>query len=353
MDKATEVLALSLEKVGKVEPFRINNSDPSHQLDKVILSVKSDSINLELEAKGGCNPDRVESNISIKGWYISSVLLGLGSYNDSYWSQKVYQGEDISKTSFEGKTQLKVAGSLLDGTPHQLKLLERFKDLLLQKAKSEKARLNYLQKDQVFQYQLPFRLEVICTEFDQNKTTKRIKTLSRSSKVLIKELSVPVRYQADPNLKIRKTKPLALQGSETGAIFPKSSFLKLEKVEILSGPRNLRGACPMSADFKLQIIGEGSGYIQLTARRNRTVLYKGKVMKMGAEPVEVNLSLPVKRPLDANDYEQFLQKVEFEVLAKPESQKNSQLFPLRKRLDPYLWQASCIEVIKVAPQSSK
>jgi hypothetical protein len=325
-----------------ITPIRITNESGSSSISRLQLQQRWDMREMDLLVSGGCTSQKAETNIHERGVFVAEMLAGYGSDRDSFWTKQVYEGADRSTAQFKERITVKLDTALLRGSAFDMDAPKSLQQLAARHPVGSKAALEFYRKNQKFQLKLPLRLEVICQQYEHDKIRQKTQLLKRWSRVLTKEISIPVLYAGDPKLKQSSLKPLILKNA-TGAGQGIQKSLRLHAVQIITGPKNLRGNCPISAAFKVRLSGEGRGVIRLIAKTNTGGKITSEEVKFSGPEQEIGFSLLIDDTSGAEPYAQQLGKLFVEVQGRSEIPAASNLYSSRRKADPYLWQFSCIE----------
>ena len=321
-------------------PLRLVNKDPSGQLARLKLGLGPQKSEITLKAEGSCPALKEATNISETGVYLSQMRVGFGSAGDSYWTGFLYEGTDRSEIKRSETVTMPLDLSLLKGSVHDSD------PALLLRAKGggyaagSEEQLAFFQKDQRFDLKIPVRLEVVCQRYVHDKVRNKTQLLEKWSRVTSEEMSVAVQYKGNAKLKRSIIQPLKLRNVSSGGTETLRPF-RVGSLAIIAGPQNLRGACPMSAVFKLRIEGEGAGRFRLVVKSgNETQLISDEVA-FTAPKQELSFSLLVSGDTKKELYTQQLGKITVELQGKPARAQNTKLYSVREKTKPYLWQYSC------------
>ncbi len=340
---AEELPELRLTAPTQIKPIRITNESGSSLMRKIQLQQRWQVNSLGLSIAGGCNAQKQQTNIHERGVYLAKMLVGYGSSNDSFWAQQVYDGTDRTVFEFKDRVTLKIDPAFLNGSAFDVDAVKALQKIASRHSAGSKAELEFYRKDQKTQVKLPLRLEVICQQYVHDKIQNKTEYLSKWSRVLTKEIPIAVLYAGDQKLKPSTVKPLALR-SVGGAGQGLQKALRIQSVQIIEGPKNMRSFCPMDVGFKVRVRGTGQGFIRLIAQTGSGQKITSEEVKFSAPLQEMGFSVSMNREVKGALYEQQLGKLFVEVQGRPKAVSSSKLYSQRQKAAPYLWQFSCIEL---------
>lgn len=339
---APDVIGTKLTIVQNLAAVTLRNLDISGQVSKIALKQTAVQTELQIEAEGNCAVEAQITNIHTRGAYLAAVLVGYGDAVDSYWAQPAYQGDDIAISSVREKARLLFDLSLFASTAVEVDAAAKLRKMGAKFTAGSTKELAFYRKNQRFELKIPLRMEMICQNYIHNRVTDKTERLEKWSRVITKDLTVPVRYDGDKRLKATFTKPLPL--SANGGAQPKAlpPYFRIRSVEIMSGPKNLRAVCPMTAGFKLRVHGDGAGVIRILVKSGNQTLQTSEVVQFQGPEQKIGFSLPLIKTKKSTPYAQQLGKVTVEVQGRREHVKGANLYPVRRKTAAYLWQYSCI-----------
>ena len=334
----TDVLA----NVRAAATLKLQNMDKTGRLSAVQIEMTQTNISAKGMLDIGCSKQVTQTNQKTEGQYLERVLFGFGTAVDSFWARTVFENQDWTVHRFKGEEAIDGELSLFDGTEYGASPV----DLLLARghkfAKDDSRLLSFFQNAQRYTIDYPLRLEMICRDYVRNTVTQRLESGAVRSYVHVRSLPIPVRYAGDKRLRASRTPRLKMSGSLVSPVVPKITRFDLKAPVITEGPKNLSGACPLDARFKVRISGQEQGFFRLLIRSDRQILYTSEVQKFRGRDMDVGFSLMLDRVKEVPLYEQVLQKITVELQGKSKAQAEMKLYPLRRKSDPYFWQYSCI-----------
>lgn len=331
-----------LAGVKVITPLKLQNTDKTGRLSAVKIEMAQSKISAKGMLDVGCSKRVTQTNQKTEGQYLERVLLGFGTAVDSFWARTVFENEDWTVHRFKGEEAVDGDLSLFEGTEYGASPVDLFLARGHKFAKDDSRLLSFFRNAQRYTIDYPLRFEMICRDYVRNTVTQRLERGAARSYVHVRSLPVPARYAGDKMLKAASIPRLKMSGSLVSPVAPKITRFDLEVPVIMEGPKNLRGACPLDARFKVRISGQEQGFFRLLIRSDRQILYTSEVQKFRGRDMDVGFSLMLDRVKDVPLYEQVLQKITIELQGKSKAQAKMKLYPVRRNSDPYFWQYSCI-----------
>lgn len=164
---------------------------------------------------------------------------------------------------------------------------------------------------------------------------------------VLSELSLPVNviYRADPKLTKSLAPKLKIKKGVDVPKLPKPVFFNIVDAAVLLGPKNLRGACPLTAKFAVEIVGKGQGWIKLRALDGKNIVYESKTLKFENGITKHDFSVSIGGKVDSEPYKKYAHQLKFQVFTKQKRAHKFSAFS-KKLPSAFYWQHSCINIPK-------
>ncbi|MEH6494156.1 MAG: hypothetical protein V7740_00325 [Pseudomonas marincola] len=340
-EKITSSLA-RIELKGPPPKITLQNIDPRHRLDSFNVKNISTQFDFKLQGSAHCQSKNIETNGHRSGTYLEKVEFGSGPQDDQYWSETVFENQDTGIQSFKGSHALSIPQSIFQKTIHNIEARALFLEKIRTLNSSEK-RWHYLTANQILQATIPVRIEVICRNYKLDKVSGKIDLQSRFSIIGTQALSVQIFYKADRKL-TRRLAPI-LNGKMATKIVKQAApdFFKVQDAIILTGPKNMRGACPLTARFETEIRGTGNGHVQLQVVEAGKIVYKSGDLKFSNGKNLHTFEIASGTPEKGKTYSQYPHELKLQVFTKSHQARRFTTFP-KKFNTAFYWQHSCISV---------
>ena len=327
---------------GPSPKITLRNISPTHRLNSVNIKKTNHPLVFELTGGASCGPKEIETKSTRIGTFLEKVTFGVGPLEDQYWSEIAFENQDTKVWSYKGHRELVVPQSIFEKTVHKIDARKLFLSKVMALRSSDK-RLVFLKKNQRVQTKIPIRVEAVCRDYKFNKITGKMKFSSRTSIVSMKLMPVQIHYKADPKLTGRLAPKLKAGTVEKITKPAASSFFKIRTAEIASGPKNLRGKCPIAGSFEAKLNGTGDGAIILEVVEGRSVIYKSRAIKFRDGHALHKFEILNGKSGQDKIYTQYPHKLKIQVYTKSVKSQRFSAFP-KKLGGVFYWQHNCISL---------
>lgn len=340
-EKITSNLA-RIELKGPSPKITLQNIDPRHRLDSFNVKNISSQFDFKLKGSAYCQSKNIETNAYRSGTYLEKVEFGVGPQEDQYWSEIIFENQNTSIQSFKGSHALSIPQSIFEKTIHNIDARALFLEKIRTLNSSEK-RWNYLTVNEKLLATIPVRIEAICRNYKLDKISEKIDHHARVSVIGTQAVLVQILYKADHKL-TRRLAPI-LNGKMAAKIIKPAApdFFKVQEAVILTGPKNMRGACPITAHFEAEIRGTGNGHVQLQVVEAGKVIYKSRDLKFSNGKNLHTFEIASGTPEKDKTYAQYPHELKLQVFTKSKQARRFTAFP-KKFNTAFYWQHSCISI---------
>ncbi len=331
-----------IELKGPSPKITLQNIDRRHRLDSFNVINISSQFDFKLKGSAYCQSKNIETNAYRSGTYLEKVEFGVGPQDDQYWSEIIFENQNTSIQSFKGSHALSIPQSIFEKTIHNIDGRALFLEKIRTLNSSEK-RWNYLRANQNLQATIPVRIEAICRNYKLDKVSGKIDLQSRFSVIRTQALLVRIFYRADHKL-TRRLAPI-LNGDMSSKIMKPAvpDFFKVQDAVITTGPKNVRGECPITGRFQAEITGNGNGRVLLQVTEGRKVIYKSGELKFSNGRNLHTFEITSGAVGKDKTYAQYPHELKLQVFTKSKQARRFTAFP-KKFNTAFYWQHSCISM---------
>lgn len=204
-------------------------------------------------------------------------------------------------------------------------------------------KVQYLRQNHTINVKVPIRWESDCHKYLRNKVIKNtIIEGGQPTSFQTKDITLKIKYQADPDLGFVLNAQIANQG-QGGFQAGEQNFIKITGGTFIEGIKNLKTKCPGQAAFKVRVTGQGNGHVKLSIADDGATVATSPSIELvnGKAEYAFSQNLLYQMPGQGDDHQYRIY-----YSAKP---KNENVFPAAYQSIgvAFDWTHTCYKPIKV------